>query len=146
MARLSVLFLIVIASCACSPGSGGERVGSDNVPGQNTRGSVWRDGIPLYPQAESVNAATTKDGVITQSFMTDRVAPKRLMDWFERELARDGWEAVAAASRIGPDAYRGNWVKDRAELTVSAAPGPPLEELRGVERATQFSLNLDPAP
>lgn len=128
---------------ACAP-EGRIETGSDNVPGENVVGQQW-EGVPIYPQAEALSERSETGQVVTQSFATDQVSTRGVMDWFERELARDGWEATTKVHTIGPDSYRGDWIKDRSELRVTSTTGPELEEARGVTRATQFSLTLERA-
>ncbi len=141
---LTVGVLFVAAACGATEET--PTTGSEYVPGRNVEGDEWVNGIPLYPQAEALNERTEKDGVIAQSFATDRVSPRRLIAWFETELARDDWAAIQGPYSIGRNAYRGRWIKDRSELLVSTALGPQIDELRGVgDRATQFSLTLEPA-
>ncbi len=140
--RILVFAVSVVSVASCGNDEPVVVSGSDNVPGQNTRGGQWIEGIPLYPQAESVSDLRRMRGSRTQTFMTDQVGPRLVLRWFERELIRDGWEAIEVAHAIGEESFRGRWRKDGDTLTVAASPGPPLEELRGVERATQFSLVL----
>lgn len=140
---VGALAALILVSVSCDRGTD-RRVGDDGVPGDNELGTEWVNDIPLYPQAEALSDQAVKDGVVSQSFATGRVAPANLMEWYETQLAADAWAPFQPVANIGVDTYRGIWVKDGAELTVSATVGPELEELRGLENATQFSLSLDP--
>lgn len=142
--RAALVAIGVAAAIACgAPDETAERAGDANVPGANVRGGEWLEGIPLYPQAEAVNRATSKDGARAQSFMTDRVGRRELMRWYERELLRNGWRPIEPAHSIGENTWRGRWRREGAELIVSATTGPESDAPRGVDNVTQFSLVLE---
>jgi len=75
--------------------------------------SVFRAGdfdqLPRYPRSQDLNQDTAKNGVVAQTFSVANTTPQQVPQFYGDHLA--GWQVAEAARSIGPNAYRGAWVK-----------------------------------
>lgn len=106
------------------------------------------DDVPLLPASEPLTPPTQEEAVDTRSYVVRNNTPAEVLQFYEQQLAES--TLVSGPEEIGNNTYRGRWQLDGGRvLTVSATPGPTLEQdsesAYAGEFRTQYSLSLAPA-
>ncbi len=132
-----VLVALVLVVSACSSGSG-----SDGTQAKaSTFGTGQFEGIPLLVRTDPVGARTDRGGVVTRSYKTTGFTTKQVLDHYRTLLHGRGWTADGAVQKIGPNAYRGAWIRKGHRLVITASGAGGLNPKTN-QPAVQFNLML----
>jgi hypothetical protein len=136
---VALVALLLVAAC----GDGGPPE-AQPAPGVSTFEVGRFEDLPLHPRSDPVGTRSETDGVTTQSFVTDGVTTRDVLEFYERVLPERGWVPIGQIERTGPDAHRGDWQQDGWSLQVSASDAAALDTGGQVadEVTTQYSLIL----
>ncbi len=134
LAPFTILAAVLLVAC----GPGGSPQAQPSPDATVFRGGDF-DQLPRYPRSETLNQPTEKAGIVVQTFSVPNAAPQTILQYYADRL--DGWQVIEAVRAVGPDAYRGAWVKGDRQLLVSGGLAPTLSQDRPV---AQYSLELGP--
>ena len=84
------------------------------------------DDVPLYPGAKIIVALTVPGGGVMASFETAD-APKKILDFYRRELPTKGWEVGQENSRGPTIQFQSK--KRRQRLSTSIVAGDPMNKV-----------------
>ncbi len=129
---------------ACSPSD----EGTQPAPAVTTFGQGDFENLPLPPRSEPLGERSEEDGVVARSYAVRDTSPERVLAFYSQQLPAPA--VVEPPHDIGAGTFRGRWLLDGRELTVSATVDDTLEAIArfgddaGV--ITQFSLSLASQP
>lgn len=139
--RVAVVAVLCLALALGACGSDASTEAQPRPPGTGFGEGVFDD-LPLHPRSDPVASLTEKDDATVRSYRTDGATPREVLDFYEDQLP-GGWQLIGAVEEIGPDSYRGTWVRDDQQLEVSATPAPRLDQNDTAEQVvTQYSFTL----
>ena len=137
-AAMSVVF------SSCSPSD----EGTQPAPAVTTFEQGDFEDLPLPPRSEPVGERSEEAGVVSRSYAVRDTSPERVLAFYSEQLPAPA--VLEPPHDIGAGTFRGRWLLDGRELTVSATVEDTLEAVErfgeDVGVITQFSLSLAPAP
>jgi hypothetical protein len=124
-------------------------IGAQPAPGADTFEQGLFDGLPHPPRSDPLGPRTEKADVVSQSFQVRDSLPVDVLAFYEQHLTGE-WGERQDPRQIGAGpTWKGVWVRDTWELTVSATEAPTLNQTTDPEAAlnnvfSQYSLSLSP--
>lgn len=151
---MAVLAAVALVGAGCGDDDEVQRgVGDQPAPGTDTFEQGLFDEVPRYPRSGPLGprSEAEESDVVAQSFAGIDVLPEDLLAFYAQELpvAAPPWEQLRGPEQIGAGTWRGTWVRDAWQLTVSAQEAPSLDDALGPDAAqgtfySQYSLTLEP--
>ena len=136
----AVFVSLAVAGCAPSD------EGTQPAPAVTTFEQGDFANVPLPPRAEPVSNRSEEAGVVARSFAVRDTSPEAVLEFYREQLPATN--VVEAPHEIGVNSFRGRWLVDGRELTVSATVADTLDAIEtfgdDVGVITQLSLSLAP--